>query len=104
MIVVSMFFPNANDIVFDVKYYIETHIEKIKNLLEPLGLIDIQIQKGISSSNPGTPPKYFAVTYLNFNSVEEAHDAFTIAARQIIKDVSNFTNCSPEFQISEFIF
>ena len=104
MIIVDMFFPYAYDIVFDEKYYIEIHIEKIKNLLRPLGLIDIKIQKGISSSNPDIAPKYFAISHLNFNSVEEVHNAFTITAKEIIKDVNNFTNSSPEFQISELIF
>ena len=52
MIVVSMFFPNTNQTDFDNIYYADSHYKNLKNLLNPLGLVGIEMQSGISDTNP----------------------------------------------------
>ena len=103
MIVVSMFFPNTNQTDFDNIYYADSHYKNLKNLLNPLGLVGIEMQSGISDTNPETPPKYHAITNFKFESIENVHNAFIQTAKAIIIDSANFTNTKPLFQISEFI-
>ena len=101
MFVVTMFFPNLPQIVFDQNYYLNDHLKNVKNLLDTLGLIDIEMQIGISDTNPETLPQYHAITNLKFHSIEDIHNAFIKTAKEIISDTSFFTNSKPVFQISK---
>lgn len=103
MIVVGMFFPLTTETNFNHIYYENSHYIKVKNLLTPLGLIDIEMQAGISDTNPEKPPMYHAITNFKFKSVEDVHSAFIQTAKEIIIDSSNFTNSKPVFQISKII-
>tara|TARA_B100000676_G_C17952057_1_gene772581 strand:+ start:59 stop:373 length:315 start_codon:yes stop_codon:yes gene_type:complete len=103
MIVVSMFFPNTNQTKFDNIYYRDSHYKIVRNLLDPLGLVEIEMLAGVSDTSPETPPKYHAITNFKFKSIENVHNAFTQTAKTIIIDSQNFTNTKPLFQISEII-
>ena len=87
MIVVSMFFPNTNQTDFDNIYYADSHYKNLKNLLNPLGLVGIEMQSGISDTNPETPPKYHAITNFKFESITKRQ------FRRQLQDLDQICHC-----------
>ena len=103
MIKVSALFPNQPDKKFDLDYCLGKHIPLMKQQFEPRGLVQIEVDKGISAADPNAPPPFIAVIHLTFNSVEEVHQAFMAVGREVMGDIPNFTDVKPQFQISEIV-
>ena len=53
MIRVSVFYENNEDVRFDEDYFINSHIPMVAEKLNPLGLKDIVVEKGIGGGGPG---------------------------------------------------
>jgi len=102
MVVFTVLYPYAPGKRFDMDYYVEKHLGLVK---EKVGsaLKAVSVDKGLSGPEPGSAPAYAAICRLVFKSVEDIathlapHDA-TFAA-----DVPNFTDITPQFQISELV-
>ena len=102
MIVVTVMYPDEPGKRFDMDYYCNTHIAEVK---EKLGdaLKGVSVERGLSGAAPGSPARYATVCHLHFDSIEDLetymlpHDAYFRA------DVPNFTDITPELQISEVI-
>ena len=101
MIKVSVLYPYEEGEVFDYKYWNTTHLSLVQELLGPKGLVKGEMEKGVSGTDPNSPPPFIAVAHLFFNSTDEVHEAFTIHIRAIIADIPNYTNIKPIFQISK---
>ena len=69
MIRVSAYYPNESGKAFDHDYHMKTHIPLAKRLLEPRGLLSVEVDKGISAPDPNDPPPYIVIDHLNFSSV-----------------------------------
>ena len=103
MIKVSVLYPNGEGKKFDHAYYTSTHLELVQSLLGPMGLVNGEMEKGISGADPNEPAPFLALGHLYFNTVEEVHAAFAIHAGAIMGDVVNFTDAKPQIQISEVL-
>ena len=103
MITVTVMYPNDADKKFDLDYYVNTHIPMVQRLLGPEGLVRGEVEKGISGTDPNSPPTYVVVGHLYFNTVEEVHSGFMTHGREIMGDIKNFTEIAPVFQISETV-
>ena len=103
MIRVTMLFPNDEGSKFDHEYYMNNHIPMVKGLLESLGLVEMNVDKGISDTDPNAPPRFHVIAGIVFNTVEDVHNAFISAAREILGDTKNYTDVKPAFQISEVV-
>ena len=103
MIRVTILFPNDEGSKFDHEYYMNNHVPMAKGLLEPLGLVAFNVDKGISDTDPNAPPRFHVIAGMVFNTVEDVHNAFISAAREILGDTKNYTDVRPAFQISEVI-
>lgn len=103
MIKVTVMYPNDPDKKFDFDYYQNKHIPMVAGLLAPGGLIRVELEKGISGTDPNSPPMYVAVGSLYFNTLEEVHAAFSTHGRAIMGDIPNYTDIKPAFQIGEVI-
>ena len=101
MIKVSVFYPNEEGKKFNHGYWTTTHLNLVQSLLGPMGLVNGEMEKGVSGTDPNDPPQFIAVAHLYFNTVDEVHAAFMAHARVIIGDISNYTEIKPQFQISE---
>ena len=101
MIRVLVFYPNDEGATFDHKYCDEKHIPLAKQHLEPHGLVRIEKDKGISAADPSAPAPFLAIMHLIFNTVDEVHNAFKAAGREVMGDLPNYTNVKPQIQISE---
>ena len=103
MIRVTILYPNDEGSSFDHDYYMNNHVPMAKGLLEPLGMVGMNVYKGISDTDPNAPPRFHVIAGMVFNTVEDVHNAFISAAREIIGDTKNYTDVRPAFQISEIV-
>lgn len=103
MIKVTMLYPNAPGSKFDENYYMEKHLPLVHQLLDPRGLVRVEIDRGISASDPNAPPPFVFAAHLMFNSVDAVHEAFKIAGGELMGDIPNYTDIKPQAQISEIV-
>ena len=101
MIKVSILYPNEEGKKFDYNYWTTTHLALVQGLLGPKGLVNGEMEKGISGADPNAPADFIAMGHLYFNTVEEVHAAFMEHAGAIMGDLSNYTDIKPQIQISE---
>ena len=101
MIKVTVLYPNEEGKKFDHSYWTTTHLNLVQSLLGPMGLVNGEMEKGISGTAPTAPAPFVAIAHLYFNTVEELHAAFIANASAIMADIPNYTEIKPQFQISE---
>ena len=103
MIRVTVSYPNDQGAKFDWDYFNNTHGPLVHEHLDPLGLVKMETDKGISSSDPTSSPPYVAVVHLHFNTIDDVHEAFKAAGRPVMGDIPNYTDIQPTVQISEIV-
>ena len=103
MYFLNVLYPAPAGSHFDWDYYVQTHVPLAHRLLDPQGLVRIEIAKGVSGFPPGTPPAYVAVARLYFRTREELVNALSVSAGTLIDDVANYTDVQPVVQISEVV-
>src|SRR4030042_4083879 len=91
---VSVMYPNQEGVKFDIEYYRTKHMELVKTLLKPFGLIKTEVDRGISGSS-GQPALYVCIGHLYFDS-QDGYDRGVAEKGPIIRgDIPNFTNATP---------
>ena len=103
MIRVTVSYPNEQGKKFDWDYFTNTHLPLAHEHLDPLGLVKLEVDKGISGPDPSAPPSFTAVVHMIFNTVDEVHEAFKAAGRPVMGDAPNYTDIQPTIQISESV-
>lgn len=100
MIKVSVLYPFSEGARFDMDYYLDTHMELVK---EKLGSAckGAAVEEGISGVAPDSSPTYVAMGHLLFDSVEAFGEAFGPHAEAIMGDIPNYTDIEPIVQVSE---
>ena len=101
MIKVTVLYPNEEGKKFDHGYFTTTHLSLVQGLLGPMGLVNGEMEKGVSSADPSAPAPFIAVGHLYFNTADEVHAAFKEHGGAIMGDIANYTDIKPQFQISE---
>jgi uncharacterized protein (TIGR02118 family) len=101
MIRISVMYPNENGKRFDWDYYTNKHIPAAKQLT-PLGLIRIEVEKGIGSAQPGAMAPYVAMAHLYFNTMEDMLRCQSQSGDSMA-DIPNFTDIQPQIQIGEIL-
>lgn len=103
MIRVIVAYPHESGKKFDWDYYLNTHGPLVNQHLGNRGLVKIEVDKGISAADPSQAAPFVAIAYLTFNTVEEVHEGFKAAGREIMGDIPNFTDIKPTISISEIV-
>jgi uncharacterized protein (TIGR02118 family) len=103
MIRLSVLYPVTPSSTFDWAYYMEKHLPLAGRLLTPLGLIRLEVDRGLGAFPPGAPSHYHAVAYLFFASVEELGTALAATAAELTEDQKKYYNDTPVFQISQVV-
>ena len=103
MIKVSVLYPNEEGKKFDMDYNTGKHMSLVHSRLDSMGLLRAEVERGLSSADPSAPAPFVAINVLYFNTVEEVHEAFKTHGREIMGDVANYTDTSPQIQISEIV-
>ena len=103
MIKVSVLYPNEEGKKFDMDYYTGKHMPLTHSRLDSMGLLRTEVERGISSADPSAPAPFVAIGVLYFNTVEEVHEVFKTHGREVVGDIPNYTDISPQIQISEIV-
>ena len=101
MIRVSVMYPNAAGRRFDWKYYLETHMVTVRQLLEAYGA-RAEVDKGIGTAQPGAMAPYVAICHMYYKNMEDLQKVMAQAAN-MNNDIPNFTDTQPQIQISEIV-
>jgi len=102
MIKVSVFYPNTPGARFDFDYYTNSHLPMVRDKLGA-ACQGVAADKGIAGGTPGAAAPYVAIAHLYFESVEAFNTAFGAAANEILGDIPNYTDLTPDLQISEVL-
>lgn len=102
MIKVSVMYPSTPGAHFDHAYYRDVHMPLVQSLLG-VSISSYSIDKGISGLAPGSEPAYVAVGHLYSESVAAFEAGLAPHGEVLTNDISNFTNTTPTYQISEVI-
>ena len=100
MIKVSPYYPYTDGVRFDFDYYTTSHIPLCQTRL---GCSRVEVAKGISDANPNDPPCYVATADLYFDTVDAVHEGFKAHGRELFADMPNYTDCKPQFIITEVL-
>ena len=102
MIVFTVMYPNEPGKHFDMDYYCSTHLALVK---EKVGdaLKGVTVERGVSGGEPGSPASYATVCHLQFDCIEDLVTYMAPHSPEFGADVPNFTDITPQFQISEVI-
>jgi len=103
MVRLSVMYPAPAGSQFNWDYYLGTHLELAHRLLDPRGLIRIEIDKGLGSFPPGAPAPYHAVGHLFFHTIADMQNALASTAADFIADERNYTTVPSVVQINEVI-
>src|SRR4030043_2476801 len=99
---VSVMYPNQEGGRFDIDYYRTKHMELVKKLLEPFGLIKTEVDMGISGGGGQSPP-YICVGQLYFESKEGYDRGVAEVGLTIGGGITHFTNVTPLPQTTEIL-
>lgn len=102
MIKLTVMYPNSADLKFDKDYYVNQHGQLLRDLLGDT-ILSSDINFGIAGASPEQPAPYAVIANLTFESIESFQQSFGTNAEKILADLPNFTNVSPEVQISEVL-
>ncbi len=98
MIRASVLYPNEPGKKFDFDYYIKKHMAMVSKKSKLYGFIRYEVDKAADSSSP-----FIAVGHLYFKSLEGFHTAFTKNAEEFMADTPNYTDVTPQVQVSEIV-
>jgi uncharacterized protein (TIGR02118 family) len=103
MIKVSVLYPVTPGSEFHWDYYLNEHLQLAHKLLDPRGLVRLEIDRGIGSLPPGAPAPYHAVGHLFFRTIDEMQGALGATAMQFIEDEKKYAPNGSVVLISEVV-
>lgn len=103
MIRAAVLYPALPGHTFDFDYYLQQHVPMARRLLEGTGLVRLEVDRGLSGEELGTPPRYACIAYLYFRSQEDYERAMGEHGEVLGRDVPNYTSVEPFVQVSEVI-
>jgi uncharacterized protein (TIGR02118 family) len=103
MIRVAVLYPRQKDTHFDLDYYLNKHVPLVRERLDSMGLIRVEVDDGIGTTAPDQPAPYAAIGYLVFESIEDFQKAFSAHGAELVADIPNYTNIEPQIQISRIV-
>ncbi|MEL7559179.1 EthD family reductase [Stutzerimonas chloritidismutans] len=102
MIKVSVMYPNTPGARFDHDYYREKHLPLLKARMGDACLY-YTIDKAICGRTPDEPAPYIAMCHIFSESLEAFQAGIAPHAEEIVADIANYTDLTPDRQISEVV-
>jgi uncharacterized protein (TIGR02118 family) len=100
---VSVLYPAGEGKTFDLDYYQGKHMTLVRDRLGALGLVRIEVDRGVAGGAPGAPAPVVAAGPLYWHSLADFQGAMKQHGKELFADVPNFTNIAPQVQISEVL-
>jgi uncharacterized protein (TIGR02118 family) len=102
MVSLSVLYPVSSGTTFDWDYYLGPHVALAKKLLEPRGMLRIEISRGVSGL-PGVPAPYYAIAHLYFATSQQLQKALDETASQLVTDEKKYYSGDSVVQINEVV-
>jgi uncharacterized protein (TIGR02118 family) len=102
MIRMTVMYPNAEDAVFDMDYYLSTHIPLVQERCGD-ALTSCSVEQGLGGGAPGSAPPFLVIARLCVDSMEDFQTHVAPHDPEFAADIPNFTNIKPIVQINEVI-
>jgi uncharacterized protein (TIGR02118 family) len=99
----TVLYPKTDESHFDMDYYLNKHVPLLLEKLTGMGLVRVEIDKGIGGAAPGQPPPYAVIFDMVFESIEALQKGLGAHGEALMKDTPNFTNVEPLVQISRVV-
>ena len=103
MIRLSVMYPATPGSSFNWDYYLGGHLALAHRLLDPLGLVRIEIDRGIGGFPPGAAAPFHAVGHLFFPTLDDLQSAMGATAMELIADQANYTEAPAQVLVSEVV-
>jgi uncharacterized protein (TIGR02118 family) len=104
MVKISIMYPNKENVRFDMRYYVDTHMPLAIELLGAhTGYHGVSVESGINGAIQGADAVYVAMCHFQFDSIENFMAAFSAHAEVLGGDIPNYTDVTPVFQASEVL-
>jgi uncharacterized protein (TIGR02118 family) len=100
MIKVSVLYPNNAGSKFNMDYYCQSHVPMVQQRLGA-ACKGVAVEQGLAGIEPGSPAAFVAMGHLYFDSVDSFQAAFGPHADAILADIPNYTDITPQIQISD---
>lgn len=96
-------FPKTAESRFDRDYFLNEHIARVKALLGPHGLLDINIEEGALLEPPGPETAYVMMSCLTFETLEALETAMRACGRELSAEFADFTDVRPTIQVNRVV-
>jgi uncharacterized protein (TIGR02118 family) len=103
MVRVTVLYPNESAKRFDHDYYARKHMPMVMERLKGSGMFRYEVDKGLAGGGPGAPAPFVAACHLYFNAVADFQKGIAAHGTEIMDDIPNYTDISPQIQISEVV-
>lgn len=103
MVRMSVMYPAGEGKKFDLDYYKNKHMPLVKTRWGGMGLVRYEVDKGLAGGAPGAPAPFVCVGHVYFDSLVDLQKAASAHGKELFADVPNFTNITPQVQISEIV-
>jgi len=102
MIKVSILYRYRDNVRFDIDYYRDKHMTRAAKHFGT-ALKGWSIDKGVSGGEPGSNPAFVGAGHFLFDSVEAFQKVFEPVAHELVADIPNYTDSTPQILISEVV-
>lgn len=102
MIKVTAMYQHTEGARFDLAYYVDKHMPMVKDRFGAACKY-YTIDKGVGGMTPGAAPTYDVMCHFFFDSIGDFQSAFAPHAQEILGDIPNYTDLTPDIQISEVL-
>jgi uncharacterized protein (TIGR02118 family) len=103
MVRVTVLYPNESAKRFDHDYYARNHMPMVMERLKRSGMLRYEVDKGLAGGGSGTPAPFVAACHLYFNAAADFQKGIAAHGTEIMGDIPNYTDISPQIQISEIV-
>ena len=103
MVRMSVLYPAGPGKKFDLDYYAKKHMPLVEKRFSGMGFVRYEVDKGLGGGAPGSPAPFVCVGHVYFNSLADLQKATAAHGKELFADVPNFTDITPQVQISEIV-
>ena len=103
MVSLSVLYPASSGSTFDWDYYLGPHATLAKRLLEPRGMMRIEISRGVGGFPAGAVAPYYAIAHLYFPTTQKLQNALAETSAELIADEKKYYSGASIVQINEVI-
>jgi uncharacterized protein (TIGR02118 family) len=100
---ISFMYPNTTGSKFNHDYYAQKHMPFVGERLKDHGLVRYEIDRGLAGGAPGSPAPFVATAHLYFNKLADFENGMKACGKELLGDVPNYTDLTPQVQISEIV-